>query len=189
MTVCATLACPIVACVNAICAGLALRPDAAIPAPLNATATAFTPNVEDETVSVAAFPPVAVGVKITCTVQLLPLFSVAPHVVVPVVKLPAAGPVIWKPTFAIADPPLLLTVSASGELAAPTCCAGKFKLDGLTPIAGGARPAPESATVCVRNASETVNMPVCAPAAVGANTTPIEQLAFAANCAPQLLVT
>ena len=48
--------------------------------PLSPTVVAFTPSVAEETVIVAAFPPVATGVKITCTVQLLPLLSTAPHV-------------------------------------------------------------------------------------------------------------
>ena len=37
--------------------------------------------VEDETTSVAAMEPVALGVKTICAVQLLPLFRSAPQVV------------------------------------------------------------------------------------------------------------
>jgi hypothetical protein len=82
VAVCAALAWLSVASVNAICAGLTFNPE-----PLNATVTAFTPSVEDVTASAAALAPAAAGVKITCNVQLLPLLSVAPHVVAPVEKL------------------------------------------------------------------------------------------------------
>lgn len=102
-------------------AGFTPRPDATCPVPLSGTLTALTPRVEDDTTNAAALPPPAAGVKTTCTVQLLPLASVAPQVVVPAVKLPAAGPVTWKPTLAIGAPPVLLTVSVDGALATPTC--------------------------------------------------------------------
>lgn len=88
VAVCAALVWPRADSVNVICAGLTFNPDAASPAPLNATVTAFTPRVEEVTVRVAAFAPVAAGVKITCTVQLLPLLNVAPHVDAPAKKLP-----------------------------------------------------------------------------------------------------
>ncbi len=189
VTVCAALAWPSVASVNVICAGLTFNPDAASPAPLSATVTAFTPSVEEATVSVAAIPPVAAGVKITCTVQLLPLFSAVPQVVAPVEKLPAPGPLIAKPTLAIADPPVLLTVSVSGALAAPACCGGKLKLAGLAVRTGARTPVPLRATVCVFNESATFSVPACVPAAVGTNTTLIEQLEFPASWPPQLLET
>ena len=127
------------------------------------------------------------GVKITCTVQLLPFVSVAPQVVAPVAKLPAAWPVTWKPTLAIGAPPVLLTVSVKAELATPTCCPAKLKLDGLTPIAGGCTPVPFRATVCVRSASETVSVPAWPPSWLGAKTTLIEQLAGPVSWVPQLL--
>jgi hypothetical protein len=41
----------------------------------------MTPEVDEETASVAAMAPVALGVKTICTVQLLPLASSAPQVV------------------------------------------------------------------------------------------------------------
>jgi hypothetical protein len=102
-------------------AGFTSRPDATCPVPLSGTLTTVTPRVEDETTNVAALPPPTAGVKTTCTVQLLPLASTAPQVVVAVVKLPAAGPVTWKPTLAIGAPPVLLTVRVDGALATPTC--------------------------------------------------------------------
>jgi hypothetical protein len=71
-------------------------------------------------VRVAVLPPETTGVKITCAVQLLPLFNMAPQVVVPVAKLAADAPDIWNPTFAIGAPPVLLTVSVSGEPDVPT---------------------------------------------------------------------
>ena len=137
VTVCAALVWPTAVTAKVSCAGLTFSPDQTCPVPFSATVTGATPEVEEVTVSVAALPPVAAGEKITCTAQLAPLASVAPQVVVPIEKLPAAWPVIWKPTLAIGAPPVLVTVSASDEPAAPTCCAAKFRLDGLTPNAAG----------------------------------------------------
>ncbi len=100
----------------------------------------------EETVRIAATPPASDGVKTTCTVQLLPLFSVAPHVVAPVEKLLAAAPVIEKPMLAMGDPPALLMVSVCGALATPGCWLVKDRLVGLTLKAGGTRPVPAKAT-------------------------------------------
>ena len=186
VTVWAALACPRVASVKVICPGLTFNPDAVMPVPLSPTETAFTPSVAVETVSTAAFPPTASGVKITCTVQLAPFVSVAPQFDVPVEKLPACEPVIWKPTCAIGDPPLLLTVSVSGALAAASCCVAKFSCDGLTPIAAGCSPVPISATVCVPSASLTVSVPLWLPVCMGEKITLMAQLEWAASVVPQL---
>ncbi len=98
------------------------------PVPLMGTVSAFTPTVEEEIVSVAAAPPDDDGVKTTCTVQLAPPSRLVPQVVAPVEKLPAAGPVIWNPTFARPAPPLLVTVRVDGVLAMPTSCGAKLRL-------------------------------------------------------------
>ncbi len=71
-----------------------MSPVAQCPVPFSGTETSTTPTDEDETTSVAVFPPVVAGVNVTCTVQLLPLLSVGPHVVAPVAKLPAEDPTI-----------------------------------------------------------------------------------------------
>jgi hypothetical protein len=103
-------------------------------------------------------------VKITCTVQLAPLASVAPQLVALQMALPqenslADGPLIAKPILAIGAPPVLLTVIVWAVLAWPTACAAKVKEEGLTPKAGGSRPMPERATVWVRIASVMVRVP------------------------------
>jgi len=72
----------------------------------------------------------------------------------------------------------LVTVSVNGGLATPGCCTPKFKLAGLTLNAGGSKPVPDRATVCVCSASLTVSQPVWVPAAVGAKYTLIAQLEF-----------
>jgi hypothetical protein len=86
---------------------------------------------------------------------------------------------------AIGAPPVFVTVNTDGELAKPTCCAAKVKFAGLTPIAGGNNPVPLNATVCVRSASETVNVPAWIPTWIGANVTVIEQLAGPVSWVPQ----
>lgn len=169
VTVCAALDCPTLVTAKFNCDGLTFSPDSTCPVPLRGTVTGVTPGVEEETVNVAALPPAAVGVKITCTLQLLPLASVAPQVVTPVAKLlDDACPVTWKPTLAIGTPPVLIIVSVNGALATPTCCPAKLKLDGLTPIAAASTPVPARATVCVRSASLIVSVPVWLPSCVGA---------------------
>lgn len=172
-----------------ICAGLTFKPETACPVPLKTTVAAFTPRVDEVTVSVAVLPPAEAGVKIAWTVQLLPLASVAPQVLAPVEKLFAQGPVIWKPTLAMGAPPVLLIVSVWGEEATPVCCVGKLRLGGLTAKAGGSSPVPARAMVCFFKMSVTVRTPGCDPAAVGAKVTLSEQLELAASCVPQVLAT
>jgi hypothetical protein len=93
VTVCAGLACPGISAGKLNCAGLTLRPVVTVPVPFRATLTGVTPSVEEEITSAAALPPAAAGVNVTCTVQLLPFASIAPHVVVPAAKLLAPSPV------------------------------------------------------------------------------------------------
>jgi hypothetical protein len=90
VAVCTALADPRTVSVKLIWVGFTTMPDAFCPTPFSGTCTAATPSVDELTISVAAFDPAKPGVKMTCTVQILLLFSVAPHVVVPVAK-PAAA--------------------------------------------------------------------------------------------------
>jgi hypothetical protein len=79
------------------CEGLTLSPARVWPVPVSGTATAATPEVEEETVSEAVAPPAAVGVKVTATVQLfwpLTLLNVAAQVLLLQAKLLADSPVI-----------------------------------------------------------------------------------------------
>ncbi len=190
VAVCAMLAWPSVASVNVICAGLTFSPDAATPAPLNATVTAFTPSVEEVTVSVAVFAPVAAGVKITCDRATAPVVQYGSARRCTGRKTPRAltsnlqTPHWPSPIRRYCSPS-----SVRGELATPTCCVGKLKLVGLTVNVAALRPVPLRATVCVFSESMTFSAPICDPAAVGTNTTLKEQLEFPASWPPQLLVT
>ena len=82
--------------------------------------------------SVAWLPPAVTGVKIICTVQLLPLVRAAPHVVFPVEKLAAPAPLIWNPGLAAEIPPVLLMVSVKGALGTPKLSEANVRLAGLT---------------------------------------------------------
>ena len=126
-----------------------LIPVTTCPIPLNGTWTGVTPAVDDDTTSVADICPTAAGVKPTCTVQLLPVASVAPHVLALHEKLVADEPMIWKPMLLIGAPPLLVTVKTSGDAACPVNSVAKVSCAGATPIAGGCSPIPESDTACV----------------------------------------
>ena len=81
VTDCAALDWPTATTAKVSWAGLVAKPLVSCPEPLRGTDAAATPVVEDETTSVAAMEPVALGVKTICAVQLLPLFKSAPQVV------------------------------------------------------------------------------------------------------------
>ena len=101
-------------------------------------------------------------------------------------KLDADWPVIWKPMLLIEVPPELLILSVSGEPAWPTGRVEKESSVGVTLITAGCSPVPARATVCVRITSETVRLPLMAPAVEGANTTAITQLAWPVSEVPQV---
>lgn len=128
------------------------------------------------------------GVKVTSAVQLLPLFNELPQVFEVSEKFAALGPVIWKPGFAIGAPPELLIVRVRGALVWPTSCEPNARCAGATEITGGCRPVPESATVWVCIASETVRTPGWLPGDAGVNITLMSQLALPIRVVPQLLV-
>jgi len=188
VTVCAALEVPGATRGKTSCEGLTFSPAKDCPVPVRGTVTDATPEVDEETTSEAVAPPAAAGVKVTCTVQLPPLASVVPQVVVPVEKFAADAPVTWKPTLAIDAPPVLLTVNVCAELVEPTACPVKVKLVGLTLSTAGFRPVPLRATVCVCNSSAMVSVPVWVPTAVGVYCTLIAQLEFAAKLAVQAFV-
>ena len=154
-----------------------MRPEGLCPVPLRETVSGLTPLVDDETVRVAARPPVDAGVKIICMVQLAPASRLLPQLVAPVEKLPADGPEIWKPTLAAGAPPLLVIFSVAGALAEPACWAAKVRLGGMTVKAGGLRAVPLRATVRLGlRSSAMVRRPDCGPGWVGAKTTASGQL-------------
>lgn len=170
-TVCAWLGEPRTAAAKVNCVGLTLRPETTWPEPLSETETGVTLMVAEVMIKVAELPPTPVGEKVTATVQLLPAVKSIVQVEVPVAKLLAEGPVIWKPTLAADRPPLLVMVRMAGALTTPIFWAGKVRLTGLTTSAAGCTPVPESETVCVRSASETVSVPAWLPSWTGAKVT------------------
>jgi len=113
VTVCAALAEPTTVAPNVSAAGLTFSPDAVCAVPFSGTVTAVTPALLRRSPA-SLRCPAAMGLKITCTVQLAPAARDAVHVVVPVEKLDAAAPVIWKPTLAAATPPVLVMVNSIG---------------------------------------------------------------------------
>jgi hypothetical protein len=94
VTVCTELLAPAMVAGKLNCAGTALSPETACPAPLKDTTIGVTPNVEEETVNAAVLLPAAAGVKTTCTAQLAPAASDAGHEFAPTPKLVAAEPEI-----------------------------------------------------------------------------------------------
>jgi hypothetical protein len=76
VTVCGALGWPGLCGAKVSCGGLTLSPVVTCPEPLNCALTAVV--LAEEIVSVAALPPAANGVKMTCTVQLPPAASVVP---------------------------------------------------------------------------------------------------------------
>jgi hypothetical protein len=84
VTVCAALEAPVIVDGKVNFEGLTPSPVVTVPLPFSGTESGVTPSVDEESTSVAALPPDVAGVKITCTVQLLPLFRAAPQVLVPI---------------------------------------------------------------------------------------------------------
>ena len=80
VAVCAAVGWPRFGCVKLICEGRMLIPDEDRPAPLSGTCTGTTPAVDEDTVKVAVSCPGVTGVKLTWTLQLPPIASVAPQV-------------------------------------------------------------------------------------------------------------
>jgi hypothetical protein len=137
VTVCAALVPPGTTAPKFKASGLTLRPDAVCVVPPRPTFTAATPGDDEEILKAAALPPVVCGLKTTCSTQLAPAASVAPHVVAEIEKLPSAEPVICQLSPASDAPPVFVTVTLWGALATPGCCDGNVKLAGFTPSAGG----------------------------------------------------
>jgi len=99
------------------------------PMPLRVAVADTTPWVVVETVSVAVAVPLARGVKINCTVHVLPAATLAPQVVVPTAKLAAPEPEIEKPGVPRGDPPEFVMVSVALPLVF-TCRLPKVKVVG-----------------------------------------------------------
>jgi len=139
-------------------------------------------------VNVPVAAPVAVGVKVTPTVQLAPAAILVPQVLLAIAK-PAvvAGLVpaklkatLWR----------FVSVTVPAALVAPTATVPKFKV--LEETVTGALPVavPLRLTVWGLFAASSMNVrvPVAAPVVVGENVTPTVQLAPGATLVPQVLL-
>ena len=128
--------------------------------------------------------PVAVGVKVTFTVQLVLTARLAPQLLVC-----AKSPLALMLDMLAAAVPVFETVTGCDALPLPSTCAGKVKALLDRPITG-AVPVPVRETVCGLFAalSVMVSVPLRDPLAVGVNVTFTVQLELAATLEAQLLV-
>jgi hypothetical protein len=128
--------------------------------------------------------PLAVGVKLTLTVQLEVAATLVPQLLVC-----AKSPLAWIPLILIAVGPGFDTVTGCETLVLPSACAAKLRVTGFA-FRTVFAPVPVSDTVCGLPAalSATVRVPVRVPVPVGVKTTLTVQLVLAARLAPQLLV-
>ncbi len=140
-------------------------------------------------VSVPARFPVAVGIKVTATVQVAPAATLVPQLLVW-----AKSPEAAIEVMASAAVPVLLTVTACAVLVVPVVWDAKVRLVGESVTAGAGvpelAPVPLRPTVCGDPValSVIVNVPPRVPVPVGENVTEIEHCALAATLVPQLLV-
>lgn len=137
--------------------------------------------------------PLAVGLKVTLTVQLAPGARPAPPIgqLLVCAKLLAFPPPIEILVITSAEPPELVMVTLCGALVVPTVCAGNVSDVGDRVIAAPATPVPLNVTVRFGFRGSLLLMTKLAeraPTAVGLNRTLMLQLAPAAKVAPQLVV-
>jgi hypothetical protein len=130
--------------------------------------------------------PVAVGVKVTPTVQPAPAAMLVPQVL-PVIANAPLVPILEKPRAALWR---LVSVTVMTALVLPSTTVPKFRV--LAERVTGELvlpPVPLRLTVCepLRALSLNVRLPVAAPVAVGVKVTPTAQLAPAARLVPQVL--
>jgi hypothetical protein len=137
-------------------------------------------------VSAAARLPVADGVNLTLMAQLAPPGRLVPHVLV-CVKSVLFAPVMEMELIVSGVVPAFLNVTVEAALVVPTVRVEKLTDVGETETAV---PVPLRATNCGLVGSESATLRVAdrIEAAVGANLTPIVQLAPAARLVPQLFV-
>jgi hypothetical protein len=121
------------------------------------------------TLSVALRDPVAAGLNLTETVQVVPAASDPVQVLVKL-KSPGLAPEIVKPLKTNVAVPVFVAVTVSGPLVVFTVCAAKISDvgDQDTP---GAVPSPLSCTVCGLEGSESLieSVALLVPVAVGVN--------------------
>src|SRR5216684_1509055 len=136
-------------------------------------------------VSVPVREPLAVGVKVTLTVQLELATTLAPQLLVC-----AKSPLACIPLMLVAVGPGFDRVTGCEPLALPSACAAKLSAAGVAFRTAFAPPVPVSDTVCglPEALSVMVRVPVRVPVAVGVNVTLTVQLVLTARLVPQLLV-
>ena len=128
--------------------------------------------------------PLAVGVKVTLTVQLELAPTLAPQLLVC-----AKSPLACIPLMLVAVGPGFDRVTGCEPLALPSACAAKLSAAGVA-FRTFAPPVPVSDTVCglPEALSVMVRVPVRVPVAVGVNVTLTVQLVLTARLVPQLLL-
>jgi len=155
----------------------------AVPAPVSETLCGLFEALS-VMVSAPVREPLAVGVKVTLTVQLELAATLVPQLLV-CAKSPLA---VMLETLAAAVP-VFDTMTGCDALLLPSTCAEKVSVLVDTAMTG-AVPVPVSETLCglFEALSVIVSVPVREPLAVGVNVTLTVQLELAATLAPQLLV-
>jgi len=130
--------------------------------------------------------PAAVGAKTTWKLQDYPAGTFDPHVFKEAGSV--KSPVTVMPLKDSGDPPWFESVTVcAAEICATPVAAKVSPAAGVRETPGGERPIPDSVTVCERNWSETVRVPVVAPMAAGAEATAMVQLEWPDSMVPQLL--
>jgi hypothetical protein len=157
----------------------------AVPVPLRETVCGL-PGALSVTERVPLRLPVALGVKVTLTVQLAPAANELPQVLVSA-KSPALVPVIAMPVMLKVVVPTLVRVTVFAGLVVPTATEPKSKLVGES---FAVVPIPLSVTFCGLPGalSVTDSLPVRFPICVGSKVTLTVQLAPAASELPQVWV-
>jgi hypothetical protein len=128
--------------------------------------------------------PLAVGVKVTLTVQLVLTARLAPQLL-----LCAKSPLAVMLVMLAAAVPVFDTVTGCDALLLPSTCAAKVSVL-VDNVMTGAVPVPVRETLCglFEALSVMVSVPARKPLAVGVKVTLTVQLELAATLAPQLLV-
>jgi hypothetical protein len=154
-----------------------------LPVPLRLTVWG-PPGAESVKVSVPVAAPVAVGVKVTPTLQLAPGAMLVPQVLPAIPK----GPLAPTPEMVSDTPRLLVSVTDLVELVEPTAVV--LKLRELADSVTGAVPVPVRLTICglLIALSAKLRVPVAPPSAVGVKVTPTVQVAPAAILVPHVLL-
>ncbi len=153
-------------------------------------AVSAPPGSLEVTWSIALWLPAAVGAWTTLMVQLAPGPSVLPQVVALMANWSALVPTTLIPTLASWEPPVLLSVNPNVAELVPVGRLPKSWLSGLsTPLGDGEVAIPERVAVSAPPGSLEVTWSIALwlPAAVGAWTTLMVQLAPGPSVLPQVV--